>query len=71
MSEMDKMQKDRAVAKGKVTVYVNTLKNLLTREGSDVADKVDDQLKKLESSLEKFKIMHVNVSDLKEICAQS
>ena len=63
---MDKLQKDRAVAKGKVTVYVNTLKNLLTREGSDVADRVDDQLKKLESSLEKFKIMHVKVSEATE-----
>ena len=69
MSALDKLFKERATAKGKVTLQVNALKILLAKEGEDMqesVEKVDDYLKKLESNFNKFKAAHVKYCEVAE-----
>ena len=69
MSALDKLIKERASAKGKVTFQVNILKTLLSKEGPDAqkeANKADDAFKKLESNLVKFKAAHLKYCEAAE-----
>lgn len=69
MSALDKLNKDRAVAKGKVTSLVNSLKVHLTKEGAEAQEadiKVDDDLKKLDTAFKAFKAAHVKVCEAVE-----
>lgn len=69
MSALEKLSKERASAKGKVTVQVNSLKVLLIQEGPDAqkdANMADDHLKKLESNFVKFKAAHTKYCEAAE-----
>ena len=69
MSALDKLSKERASAKGKVTFQVNSLKTILSKEGPDAqkdANKADDAFKKLESNLVKFKAAHLKYYEAAE-----
>ena len=69
MTTLEKLTKDRSVAKGRVTVYINSLNALLATEGPEAQSaniKADNDLKKLDSAYDKFKAAHIKVCDFLE-----
>ena len=71
MTTLEKLTKDRAVAKGRVTVYINSLNALLATEGPEAQSaniKADDDLKKLDVTVNlENRIYRVNTRTHKEV----